>query len=85
MVPRKSKMDKVGDRVHLSREVLGSHYYRTRHFEEGKDFSTLAFTDWADDFVPTVIKWEHGAVDSFDNKVKTLKNAQLQLEARRRR
>lgn len=69
-----SKWDEVGKRVNVSYDVLGHPYHRTKPVEEGKHYTVLAYTDWADTFVPTVIQWNHGEVDSFTNPGKSLLN-----------
>ena len=42
--------------------------------EEGKHFTTLAYSDLADTFVPTIVKWNHGAVDDFTNRERSQRN-----------
>jgi len=34
----------------------------------------IAYTDWADTFIPTVIKWSDGTIDNFSNLGKSLLN-----------
>ncbi|MFH2109894.1 MAG: hypothetical protein ABIJ47_01395 [Candidatus Bathyarchaeota archaeon] len=66
--------DDVGERINVSYDVLGHPYHRTKPVEEDKHYTVLAYTDWADTFVPTVIKWSHGEVDDFTNPGKSLLN-----------
>lgn len=54
-----------------------------RPVEEGKHYKVLAYTDWADQFIPTVIKWSHGEIDDFTDPQKSRENldkALLQTE-----
>jgi len=59
----------VSDRVDVSYDVLGHPQAARRPLaREGTHYEVLAYTDWADRFIPTVIKWNHGAVDYLTNK-----------------
>ena len=54
--------------------MLGHPYHSTKPVEEGKHYTVLAYTDWADTFVPTVVKWNHGEVDDLTSPEKSLLN-----------
>jgi len=74
---RASKTDPwamVGKRVDVSYEVLGHPQQVSRPAEEGKHYTVLAYTDWADQFIPTVIQWNHGEVDDLSDMAKSRKN-----------
>ena len=78
------EVDAVGKRIDVSYDVLGHPYHRVKPVEEAKHYETLAYTDWGDTFVPTVIKWNHGEVDSFtdlrksrENQAKALQHARV--------
>ena len=77
-LPSRSKSqtdwDEVGKRVDTSYKVLGHPQQVTRPAMEGKHYTVLAYTDWADQFIPTVIKWNHGAIDNLTNLSKSRKN-----------
>lgn len=70
----------VSDRINVSYDVLGHPYHREKPVEEGKHYETLAYTDWGDTFVPTVIKWNHGAVDSFSDLRKSRENQRKAIQ-----
>lgn len=55
-------MTELRDRIHVARK-LGIHPMVDSDLEEGTHYTVLAYTDWADIFVPTVIKWRHGPTD----------------------
>ena len=74
---RASKTDpwkEVGKRVDVSIDVLGHPQQPSRPAEEGKHYSVLAYTDWADQFIPTTVKWNHGEVDDLTNLAKSRMN-----------
>lgn len=76
------RMEKVGERVDVSRDVLGDVNYTSKELLpvlEGVHYKVLAYTDWADVFIPTIIKWNFGAVDDFDDKEKSFKNRKKAL------
>jgi len=64
----------VGKRVDVSYDVLGHPQQVSKPAEEGKHYTVLAYTDWADQFIPTVIKWNHGEVDDLTNLAKSQEN-----------
>jgi len=67
---RNEDMKQVGGRVDTANRVLDlDHMGQPRGVvKEGEHYSVLAYTDWADTFVPTVIKWNHGAVDDLSDR-----------------
>ncbi|MFH2111684.1 MAG: hypothetical protein ABIJ47_10555 [Candidatus Bathyarchaeota archaeon] len=75
-----TKWDAVGKRIDVSYDVIGHPQQRDKPVEEGKHYKTLAYTDWADTFVPTVIQWNHGAVDSFTDPAKSRENQRKALQ-----
>lgn len=50
-----------------------------RDLEEGTHYEVLAYTDWADVFVPTVVKWSNGKVDSLTDRKQSITNAEEAL------
>ena len=66
----------IASRIDVSYEVLGhvGHPAKGVFPEEGKDYTTLAFTDWADDFQPTLIKWANGVLDDFTLREASIHN-----------
>ncbi|MFH2109627.1 MAG: hypothetical protein ABIJ47_00040 [Candidatus Bathyarchaeota archaeon] len=75
-----SRWDEVSKRIDISYDVLGHPYHISKPVEEGKHYETLAYTDWGDTFVPTVVKWNHGAVDSFTDPAKSRENQRQALQ-----
>lgn len=78
------RRDKVGDRVHNARAVIGSQFSKGDYpVKEGKHFTVLAYTDWCDEFVPTVVAWKmkDGTTipDDFSNLDQSKKNAEMTL------
>jgi len=75
----------VGKRIDVSYDVLGHPYHESRPVEEGRHYKVLAYTDWADTFVPTVVQWNHGEVDSFTDPARSRVNQQKAVNLERRR
>jgi len=76
-------LDRISDRISTSYDVLGHPQQAVRPVEEGKHYKVLAYTDWADQFIHTVIKWSHGEIDDFTDPQKSRENldkALLQTE-----
>jgi len=71
-----SRWQQVTNRVDTSYKVLGHPYQTTKPVNEGKHYTVLAYTDWADTFVPTLIKWNHGEIDNLTNLNKSRINQQ---------
>jgi len=74
------KMETLNERVKTSYEVIGHPQQRTRPVEEGKHYTVLAYTDWADSFIPTMIRWNHGELDDFTDLEKSRQNQAKALE-----
>ena len=68
------RMKQVGDRVDTATRILDlDHMGKTKGVvKEGEHYSVLAYTDWANKFVPTVIKWNHGAVDDLSDRKRSI-------------
>jgi hypothetical protein len=72
----------ISQRIDNMSDVIGfgdaGHKYTPSPYnvDEGVHYTCLAYTDWADTFVATVVKWKNGKVDSFDNLEESIKNAQ---------
>jgi DNA-directed RNA polymerase subunit RPC12/RpoP len=64
----------VSKRVDVSYEVLGHPQSASKGAEEGKHYTVLAYTDWADQFIPTIIQWNHGEVDDLTDLAKSRMN-----------
>jgi len=71
---RRSRSSKVvgsrvsmGDRIDVSAQALLG-------MKEGVDYNVLAYTDWADMFIPTIVKWSDGSVDDFSSPAKSMAN-----------
>ena len=52
-MPQMEYWDYTGARVRRAREALAGK-------REGVDYIVLAYTDWADEFVPTIVQWKTG-------------------------
>lgn len=86
-------MSNTATRVRNANDVLGHQQYRAgpdewteKHsdklpVEEGVHFTTLAYTDWGDLLIPTVVEWAHGELDTFNDKSESLKNREKAKEA----
>jgi len=48
---------------------------RFRDLEEGEHYTVIAYTDWADVFVPTLIRWDNGTVDNLSDRQESIENA----------
>jgi hypothetical protein len=68
------RWDDVDDRVDTSCEVLGHPQQASKPVEEGKHYEVLAYTDWGDTSVPTVVRWSNGEVDDFTDPRRSLSN-----------
>ena len=70
----------ISQRVDASYNVLGHPQSATLpRAQEGTHYEVLAYTDWADSFIPTVIKWNHGEVDDLTDKSLSMKNREKAL------
>lgn len=63
------------DRVKVAKEV-GFHplIAPATTVVEGTHYKVLAYTDWADMFVPTVVEWANGETDRLTSREATLRN-----------
>ena len=64
----------MGARVNVSYDVLGHPQQASRPVEEGRHYEVLAYTDWCDTMVPTVVKWSHGEVDDLTDPRRSREN-----------
>lgn len=78
-----SNRQEVYDRAKTSMQVIGN----PKPGEPGKDgvtegehYDVLAYTDYADMFIPTVVHWQNGETDSFEDLETSEKNKQESLE-----
>jgi len=71
---KSNKYDIIADRIEVSNEVIGHPLQRTLPVEEGNHYTVLAYTDWGDLFIPTIVKWNDGTVDNFSNITKSRAN-----------
>jgi hypothetical protein len=69
----------VGTRISTSYEVLGHPQtpVEQKQVKEGVHYQVLAYSDWADQFIPTVVKWVHGTTDSFTNLEKSTRDRSI--------
>lgn len=69
------KMDKYrgGQRSDLGDRV-NNFYSTTLGLKESRDFTVLAYSDYADTLVPTIIKWNNGETDDFRSRGKSISN-----------
>lgn len=74
----------MSDRITNLRDVLGDVPYRSSEVKQGKHYSEVASSLWADEYLPTVIQWNHGAIDDFKDRNKSFENMKLALEYERR-
>lgn len=66
----------ISVRVTNAENFVGSNLYPARYdlgLKEGKDYQVLAYSDYADTFVPTIVKWKTGEVDNFSDEQRTRK------------
>jgi len=70
----------LGKRVNVSEDVLGHPFSARKPVKEGVHYEVLAYTDWADTFVPTMVRWNHGALDDFRNPAQSRLNQRRALE-----
>ena len=70
----------ISFRVDTAYEIIGHPQQRSRPVKEGVHYTTLAYSDWADQFIPTMVKWNHGAVDDFSDPGMSARNQELALE-----
>ena len=73
-------MSDISERVSTSYDIVGHPQQASKPVEEGKHYTVLAYTDWADSLIPTVIRWNHGEVDSFEDPEKSRRNQAKAIE-----
>lgn len=47
---------------------------------EGVDYDVLAYSVWADMFIPTIVKWSNGEVDNFTSATRSMANRRDVIE-----
>jgi len=63
----------LGDRVNVFETAcLG--------MREGVDYDVLAYSVWADMFIPTIVKWSNGEVDDFTSATRSMANRRDVIE-----
>lgn len=67
-------MGEMADRVSTAREAGMHPQADPWDVTEGEHYTVLAYTDWADMFVPTIVRWEGGQVDDFTDPEATREN-----------
>jgi len=70
----------MSDRITNLRDVLGNVPYGSSNAKQGIHYKELASSLWADEYLPTVIEWNHGAVDDFTDRDKSFENYKKALE-----
>ena len=73
-------MSEISESVSTSYDIVGHPQQASKPVEEGKHYTVLAYTNWADSFIPTVIKWNHGEVDSFTDPEKSRQSQRRALQ-----
>lgn len=63
----------IAGRIHNAKAV-GMHPMMQSDVSEGEHYEVLAYTDWADLFIPTVVRWANGEVDRFNDPAVTRSN-----------
>jgi hypothetical protein len=64
----------MGVRTSNAQDFVGSNIYPARYdlgLKEGEHYEVLAYSLWADTFVPTIVKWKTGEVDDFSDEKRT--------------
>lgn len=78
-------MSELADRVSLAKR-LGMHPHLSgdaefSRLEEGTHYDVVAYTDWADYFVPTMVQWLHtNHVDQLTDPDRSVEAAREALE-----
>lgn len=76
----------ISERIDIMQAVIGFGDANWKYFpspygvEEGIHYECLAYTDWADTMVATVVKWRNGKVDDFSDLDASIKNATESVE-----
>jgi len=80
-------MSEMADRVGVAKR-LGMHPQVSgdiefSRLEEGVHYEVVAYTDWCDQFVPTVVCWHHtGDVDWLDDPEASIAHARSAVEVK---
>lgn len=74
----------ITERVSTSYDIIGHPQQASKPVEEGRHYEVLAYTDWADSMIPTVVKWRHGEIDDFTSPEKSRQNRATAIESKRR-
>lgn len=53
----------IADRIDVARAIGLHPLQQDDTLKEGTHYTVLAYTDWTDLFIPTLIKWRHGPTD----------------------
>ena len=69
----------IAGRIHNAK-AAGMHPMMASDVSEGKHYEVLAYTDWADLFIPTVVKWANGEIDRFNDPAVTRNNRRESLQ-----
>jgi len=65
---------RVAKQLGMHPQVAGDDEFRG--LEEGTHYDVVAYTDWGDQFVPTVVEWSHnGTVDRLDDEAAAIRKA----------
>ena len=70
----------ISSRVSVAHDMIGHPQQRTKPVTEGVHYTTIAYSDWADSFIPTIVRWSHGAVDDFSDREQSARNQALALQ-----
>lgn len=77
-------MSEVSDRVSTAREAGMHPMDGPWDVTEGEHYTVVAYTDWCDLFVPTIVRWDlgdHEKVDNFTDPERTRVHKKMALEA----
>jgi len=44
------------------------------------DYTVLAYTDWADVFIPTIVEWANGETDHFTDPAASIQNKRESIQ-----
>lgn len=74
-------MSDMADRVSVAKEIGLHPQLGPWDITEGEHYEVIAYTDWADMFVPTIIEWADGTQDDLTDARQTRQHKQRILEA----
>lgn len=78
--------DEIEQRVTNSKDVLGHPHNshpsvpETPPAIEGEHYEVVAFTDWGDYLIPTIVEWENGETDQFTDLEQSQANREASKE-----